>query len=85
MIDNLELLNELEKMVAGEEMKMNYNNGEGGYNIIKGDFHSKKTNNGFQGEFFIEGDGCCVSTEDWLESAEEAADWLEDTLKDCNW
>ncbi len=80
-----EMLEELKKMCAGEEIKIGCYEGEGGYVITKGDFHSKKNNNGFEGQFFITGEGCCVSTEEWLESAEEAADWLEDTLKDCNW
>ncbi len=85
MITKKEMLEELKKMCAGEEMKMNYNNGEGGYNIIKGDLHSKKTNNGFEGQFFITGEGCSVSTEDWLEDAEAAVSWLEDILQDCSW
>ncbi len=85
MITKKEMLEELKKMCAGETIKIGCYEGEGGYTILKGDLHSKKTNSGFAGEFFIEGEGCCVSTEDWLESAEEAVSWLGDTLQDCSW
>ncbi len=90
MITKKEMLEELNKMCAGEEMRIGCFEGEGGYTITKGDMHLDRTpgynhNNGLEGQFFIEGVGCSVSTEDWLESAEEAVSWLGDTLQDCSW
>ncbi len=57
----------------------------GSYKIIKaGRFTKLGDKFGLDGEFLVEGQGCCSSSKDWIKFAGAVVSWVEDQMtEDC--